>query len=717
MRQVLQDIRSGEISVEDVPAPAPPTGSLLVATRCSLISPGTERAIMELGSKSLAAKARARPEVARKVLDSVREDGVQAAYRKVLSRLDHPNPLGYSSCGVVVEAPDDAPAGPGELVACAGAGYATHAEVVAVPRNLCARVPEGVAPEDAAYGTTATIALHGVRLCSVGLGDVVAVVGLGLVGQLTLDLLRAAGCVALGVDPDPGRVELAREAGFFATTDADELEGACRRRSDGRGADAAIVTAASDDPRPLATAIGAARARATICIVGAVPVESPREPLFAKEVRLVVSRSYGPGRYDPAYEERGVDYPAEYVRWTAGRNLGEVVRLMASGALRPSRLTTHTFDIAEAADAYALLAGDEPSMGIVLRYPDAPPPRTGAVEVATRRVGHRIRRRGRSRPRIGVIGAGTFARSVLLPALAGRAEIATIVNATGYSARASAERFGARTAATDPAVAFDDDELDAIVIATRHDTHAEYAARALAAGKHVFVEKPLALDERELATVVEAASSADAPTLTVGFNRRFAPLAVKVRDAVRGLGPLLLQYRVNAGRVPRAHWVHDPTVGGGRIVGEVCHFVDLATYVCGETPRSVTATAVEGSLDPREDTIAATLGFPGGSVATIAYSALGAPALAKERIEVLADGCAAVIDDFRELRLYRGGEEATERGRRDKGHANEIAAFVTACRTGEPAQALEECAGVMRATFAIRDAIGGTYAADGSAPS
>ena len=711
VRQLLQDVSSGEISLTEVPVPLRGSASLLVATRASVISAGTERAVMELGAKSLAGKARARPDLARKVLDSVREEGARTAYRKVRGRLAEPNALGYSSCGVVLEAPAGSPAGPGDLVACAGANYAVHADIVSVPRTLCARVPDGVAPEQAAYATVAAIALHGVRLCELALGEVVVVIGLGLVGQLTLELVAASGGLALGVDPSPARVDLARASGFWATADPQELVAEAHRQTSGRGADAALVTAAARTAEPLATAVEAARERATVCIVGDVPVEHARTPLFAKELRLVVSRSYGPGRYDPLHEEGGVDYPAGYVRWTEGRNLDAVLALMANGALRPERLTTHTFDLAQGPDAYALLSGEEPSLGIVLRYESAADVNTRTLVVSPRVPGAAIRRgAARDHIRLGVLGAGTFARTVLLPALSNSVELVAIATATGSSARSTAERLGASRASTDPASVLEADDIDAVLIATRHDTHAEYAARALTAGKDVFVEKPLALDQAELDAVELAARDPRAGTLTVGFNRRFAPLAIALRQALVGSGPVVVQCRVNAGRLPRAHWTHDPEVGGGRIVGEVCHFVDFAAFLCGPAPRLVSAVAVEGSSEPREDTIVATLSFPGGSVATIAYSALGDASLPKERIEVLGEAGAAVLDDFRTLELHRSGKRTKQGSRRDKGHAAEMAAFLTACRTGIPAQDLDELFAVMRTTFAIRDAVAGAGA-------
>ena len=700
MRQLLQNVSTGEITVEEVPVPARGPAALLVATRYSLISAGTERAVLELGRASLVDKARARPDLVQKVIESARTEGVATTYAKVRGRLSEPNALGYSLCGVVLEACEDPPAAPGELVACAGAGKASHAEVVSVPRNLCARVPEGVAPEDAAYATVAAIALHGIRLAEIGLGDVAVVVGLGLVGQLTLQLLAAAGCVALGIDPDQGRVKLALDNGFFATTNTAELEAETRRRTSDRGADGVLLTAASKSAAPLSTAIAVARERSVVSIVGDVAIESPRAPLFGKELRLVVSRSYGPGRYDPLYEEAGIDYPAGYVRWTEGRNLDEVLRLMSTGQLRPRALTTHTFALDEGAQAYELLAADEPSLGILLRYPDKLSNGGRSVRLPARRS---IRGLARAKVQVGVIGAGTFARTVLLPELAKRSSIVAVATQTGVSAKASAGRFGATLATTDPAELIGDPGVDAVVIATRHHLHAEYVIAALSAGKHVFVEKPLALSEDELRAVERAA--ADSPgILMVGFNRRFAPLAQQLRDALCGRGPLVVSYRVNAGRLPRSHWTHDPDQGGGRIVGEVCHFVDFVDFLCG-TPQLQSCAALSGASEPIEDDVTATLRAADGSVAIVLYSALGDPSLPKERIEVFGEMGAGVLDDFSSLALHRNGQRQMIEGHRDKGHGAEIAAFLEACRSGEQPWPIEQMAAVTRVTFALRDSI------------
>ncbi len=706
MRQLLQNVSSGEITVEEVPAPRGGPGSLLVSTRCSLISAGTERAVLEVGRSSLLGKARARPDLVRKVIDSAREEGLASTYAKVRGRLGEPNALGYSLAGIVLSACADAPAAPGELVACAGVGYASHAEVVAVPRNLCARVPAGVPAEDAAYGTVASIALHGVRLSAVGLGDVAAVIGLGLVGQLTLELLAAAGCVAVGLDPNEQRVALAREAGFFATADERELQSEVARLTARRGADGTLITAASRSAAPLASATAVARERSTVCVVGDVKIESPRAPLFAKELRLVVSRSYGPGRYDPTYEEQGIDYPAGYVRWTEGRNLDEVLRLMAAGQLRPSRLTTHTFDLDDGARAYSLLEGGaEPSLGILLRYRGAEETGPGSIQLpgARRAVGTT----NGQRTRVAVVGAGAFARGVLMPSLARNCEIVAIANATGVSARAAAERFGATSASTDPGAVIEDPGVDAVVIATRHDTHAPLVTHALRSGKHVFVEKPLALNEQELEDVARAAADSDG-VLMVGFNRRFAPLGRRLAGALGGSGPLLATYRVNAGRLPREHWTHDLEVGGGRVVGEVCHFVDFLSLLCGGPPTSAGAAAVGGGSEIREDNLAATLRFENGSVGVVVYGAFGDPSLEKERIEVLGEAGAGTLEDFRRLTLHVGGSSERTEGKRDKGHAEEIAAFLSACRTGVQPWPVEHMLEVTRATFAIRDALGGT---------
>lgn len=705
MKQLLQDVATGEVTVQEVPAPTRAAASLLVATQFSLISAGTERAVLDLGRASLVGKARARPDLARKVLESARTEGLAATYSKVRGRLDEPNALGYSLCGMVLEACEDSPAAPGELVACAGAGLASHAEVVSVPRTLCARVPEDVPAKDAAYATVAAIALHGVRLSGVRLGDVVAVVGLGLVGQLAAELLTAAGCVVVGCDPDEGRVNLAREAGLFATTDPDDLRVEAERLTNGRGADGVLVTAASHSSAPLNTATAVARERATVVIVGDVALESPRAPLFAKELKLVVSRSYGPGRYDPVYEERGIDYPAGYVRWTEGRNLGEVLRLMATGALNPSRLTTHVFGFDDGPAAYRQLESDEPSIGILLEYPglQAPGDRVVALPGPSR-----PRVVSRHKLRVAVVGAGTFARSVLMPQVARHSEIVAVATATGISARAAAARFGASTASTDAKAVLESPDVDAVLIATRHDTHSLYAASALQAGKHVFVEKPLALDEIGLKTVEDAAASGGG-ILMVGFNRRFAPHVQKIKALLGAVSePKAFVMTVNAGAIPAEHWAHDPTAGGGRVAGEACHFIDLLRFLAGAPITEFQAMSMAGAsrVTIGEDRAVITLRFADGSLGTIQYLANGHKAFPKERLDVFAGGRVLHLDNFRTLTAFGWpGFTRLKLWRQDKGQRACAAAFVRAVEHGGvPPIPLAELLEVSRVTVAVATA-------------
>lgn len=710
MKQVVQDLDSGAVEVVEVAAPCPPAAGVLVSTRYSLISAGTERAMLAFGRQSLVGKARARPDLARQVLASARAEGLAATYHRARGRLAAPRPLGYSSAGIVLESAGGVPARAGELVACAGAGYANHAEIVSIPPHLCARVPEGVQAQDAAYATLGAIALHGLRTAHVGLGEIVAVIGLGLVGQLAMDLAAAAGAIAIGFDPNPARVAIAASAGHRTSTDRTDLLAEVGRVSGGRGADAVIVAAASRDPAPLQAAVEIARERATVCVIGDVPITVGRAGLYAKELTLVVSRSYGPGRYDRRYEEQGVDYPIAYVRWTEGRNLEEVLRLMGAERLRPSRLTTHVLDLDRAGEAYALLGGAEPALGVLLRYPERDRAGARVIAIPDRALPDRSERSqrragGRAAVRVGILGAGDFARGVLLPELTRLAPLTVVGAATGASARAAAERFGAQTSTTDPARVLEGEDVDAVVIATRHDSHAEYAVRALKAGKHVLVEKPLALDEDQLASIERAAR--DAPgVLMVGFNRRHAPLAIALKHALAGAGSLVVSYRVNAGTVPGSHWVLDPAVGGGRIIGEACHFLDFAAFLCDAPPTSATAVATADGSQLSADNLIAAVALADGSALSLVYASRGDAGLAKERIEVLGRRGAAVLEDFRELRLYRDGRERTTRQRRDKGHAAELAAFLEAAATGRQPWPVSEMAAVTRATFALRAQVG-----------
>lgn len=702
MKQVAQRPRDGRISVVETPLPALRPGFVLVANRCSLISAGTERTKVELGGKNLVQKARARPDLARKVVDRARTEGVRPALAAARERLDALAPLGYSSAGVVLRVGATVEGiAPGERVACAGGGFANHAEVVAIPHNLLAPIPDGVSFESGAYATVGAIALHAVRQAEAAIGEHVGVIGLGLVGQLAVRLLGAAGCNVVGIDPDPRAVVLASEAGAYALAlDRPGLEDVVVGATGRLGLDAVLICAASQSSDPIRLATRLARDRGRIIVVGDVPVEADRSVMYEKELELRLSRSYGPGRYDRDYEERGRDLPPGYVRWTEQRNLQAFLELVGAGKLDPTELTTHRFPIERADEAYAALegSGGKRAFGVVLEYAYEEPPAAPTPA--------RPRSRTEGTVRVGLIGAGSFARATLLPALqAAGAELAAVTTQGGLSAADVARRFGFERAAGSEEDILGDDSIDAVVIATRHASHAELAAAALAAGRCVFVEKPLALNEEQLA-LVEAALTPDA-VFMVGFNRRFAPLSVRLRRELEGASALALAARVNAGPLPEDHWLHDLEDGGGRLLGEGCHFVDLLTYLAASRPVSAHAVAVSQPGRPLEasDTVAATIRFANGSLGNLVYSGGGDARLAKERIEAFGGGLSAVLDDFRRLELYRDGRRTTIKGKQDKGHRAEIARFIAAAAGREAAPDADSYLASTRATIALVDSL------------
>jgi len=703
VKQVAQRPRDGRISVVDAPLPSLKPGWILVANRASLISAGTERTKVELGAKNLAQKARARPDLLKKVVDRARSEGIGSALSAARERLDALSPLGYSSAGTVIRVGAGVEGiAPGDRVACGGGGFATHAEVIAVPRNLIAAVPDGVPFESAAYATVGAIALHGVRRAEAQLGERVGVIGLGLVGQLAVRILAAGGCTLIGVDLDPKAVELAASGGARAfERDRDGLQSSVLEATGGLGLDSVLVCAAATSSDPVRLASELARDRGRVVIVGDVPIEADRALFYEKELELRLSRSYGPGRYDRDYEERGRDLPPAYVRWTEQRNMQAFLDLVASGAVDPSPLTTHRYPVEQAERAYALLTddrGEERPFGILLEYayeerPAAPTP-------------HSARRSGAGTARIGLIGAGSFARATLLPALrdAG-AELAAVASGGGLTATDVATRFGFERAADSADEILADDSIDAVVIATRHASHAQLTASALRTGKAVFVEKPLAIDRDGLAEVEEAL--APDSLLMVGFNRRFAPLAVQLRNELEAVASPTLLARVNAGPLPADHWAHDPEDGGGRLIGEGCHFVDLLSYLSGGPTVVVHALAVPHPQRPLEcsDEVVATLRFGNGGVGTLVYTGGGDPRLPKERIEAFGGGLAAVLDDFRRLELSRGGKRRVTKQRQDKGHKAELARFLAAVRGEAEAPAVSTYLDSTRATLALVDSL------------
>lgn len=702
MRQLIQSYRSGEMEIVDVPPPTVRSGGMVVRTVRSLVSAGTEKMVVDLARKSLLGKARARPDLVRKVIDTARKQGVLNTLKKVQTRLDTPIPLGYSSAGVVVEVGEGVPDHRvGDRVACGGAGYANHADYAFVPRNLAARIPDGVSMEQASFATVGSIALQGVRQTEPTLGERVAVLGLGLIGQLTVQLLRANGCRVLGYDPNPRRAALARELGAHAAV-SEGLEAAAEGFSQGRGMDAVVVAASAPNAEPLAQAGEISRLRGRVVVVGLVKMEVDRSTYYRKELDLRMSMSYGPGRYDPDFEERGFDYPIAHVRWTEQRNLEAFLELVADGSLKLEPLVTHRFEIQQALDAYSLISeGREPFLGVVLSYgaDDEAPVR--APEKATLST----RRASGDRVRVGVVGAGSFGQSVLLPALqaTGAADFSIVASAGGATARRIGEQYGFRTVTSSAEAVLASDDVDAVLILTRHDLHARYVVQALEAGKHVFTEKPLALSEEELEAVARAHAGSPGGVL-VGFNRRFAPLVEDIVAHFAGrTHPLVMHYRVNAGFLPADHWVHDPKQGGGRILGEACHFIDLCHHLAGALPTRVFAESIAGDSRYRgDDNVAITLRFADGSIATILYTALGDSSRSKEYLEVFGEGRMAVLEDYRTLDLT--ADRKTERKKsanQDKGFQEEMRRFLHAARGGEAMPIpFQDLLGSSRATLA-----------------
>jgi predicted dehydrogenase/threonine dehydrogenase-like Zn-dependent dehydrogenase len=708
MRQVLQS-RNGSTVVRDVPAPPCPPGSLLVRNAFSVISSGTELSRVLASQKSLLAKARERPDLVKAVAQRAVSEGIRSTRKAVQERLSEGTPAGYSSAGRVVEV-GSAVVGfePGDAVACAGAGHANHAEVVSVPVNLCAKVPEGVPLDVASLTTVAAIALHSIRLGEVAVGDRVAVIGCGLVGQIVCRLLRSAGAEAFATDVDERRVEDALRGGadhvFLSHAGvAQEI----REATHGVGVDVAVVAAASTSTEPLLAAAHACRDRARIVVVGDIPIDLPRDLMYRKELDLKVSRSYGPGRYDREYEERGLDYPISYVRWTERRNMECVLDLHARRLLDLSNLIEDVVPVEDAADAYARLADPEarPRGALLLRYDDQEVPKSPRpAEVSTRPRAHH------GRVRLGLIGPGAFARSVVVPAFLAAGAVPEVVGGgSGPSAEATQRQFGfARVAASEQAVV-EAPDVDAVAICTRHASHAALAAAALSADKHVFCEKPLALTVGELEDVLAAAAASDR-VLTVGFNRRFSPSLAELRRVLAegGPAPAAITYRVAAGRLAADEWQNDLAEGGGRILGEMCHFVDAVVYLAGSSVAEVHAVAAPDEVKPIQarDNVVATLRLENGSIASIVYVANVGPGVPKEWIDAHAGAQSGTVDDFRTLTTYGRGSEPVRRGRsQEKGHREEIAAFLAGIREGRHPIPLAEIQNVHLATIGIVESL------------
>ena len=712
MKQILQSLKDGTTQLSDVPTPRASAGHLLIHTATTLVSAGTERMLVDFGKANLLNKVRQQPDKVRMVLDKVRTDGLVTTIEAVQSKLDQPLALGYCNVGVVAElGPGVEGFASGERVVSNG----KHAEVVCVPKNLCAKIPDGVSDETASFTVLAAIGLQGIRLVNPTLGECVVVTGLGLIGLVTVQMLRAQGCRVLGIDFDPTRLALARQFGAEVVNPGagEDVLSAAQAFSRGRGVDAVIITASTKSNEPVSQAANMCRQRGRIVLVGVVGLELSRADFYEKELNFQVSCSYGPGRYDPAYEEGGHDYPLGFVRWTEQRNFEAVLDLMASGQLDVVPLVSHRFRLEHAVQAYDLLASGEPSLGIVLQYPQDDAAGLGqrlvALGEAPSPQPHSQGERGAAS--VAFLGAGNYAGRVLIPAVkAAGASLRTVVSSGGVSAVHYGKKHGFAQASTDAATVLEDPATDTVVVATRHDAHARQVLSALRAGKHVFCEKPLCLTLEELAEIEAEARARPGQKLMLGFNRRFAPQVVKVRQLLGSVSePKSFVMTVNAGAIPADHWTQDKAVGGGRIVGEGGHFLDLLRHLAGApiVAHHAVAMGAHPAVGIADDKATITLQFADGSFGTVHYLANGDKGFPKERLEVFCAGRVLQLDNFRKLRGWGWkGFKKMNLWRQDKGQVACARAFVEAVKSGAPCPiALDEVVEVSRVSVEVQRAM------------
>jgi predicted dehydrogenase/threonine dehydrogenase-like Zn-dependent dehydrogenase len=706
MRQVL--IKSGSVCVADVPAPQVGPRSVLVRVHYSCISAGTEMASVRVSGLPLYKRALRQPENLRRVMQMIHDQGLSYTIARVQGKIASGSPTGYSAAGTVIAVgPEVDGFSVGDRVACAGAGIANHAEVVDVPVNLTVRVPDGLGLLAASTVTLGAIALQGVRRTAPTIGETIVVVGLGLLGQLCAQMLRANGCAVIGVDPDASRRAVARGYGVLAVLDSAEGSHVeqIHRLTDGNGADAVLITAASSDDEIVSDAFQACRRKGRVVLVGDVGLKLRRSDFYAKEIDFLISASYGPGRYDPFYEEGGQDYPLAYVRWTENRNMSAFLALLAQRQVDLTALAPRCFPLEQAAEAYAALGSKADSTLVaILEYAqhEASPASTVALAITSQR-------RASGRIRVGLIGAGGFAQGMHLPnlqRLREHYEVRGVVSRTGANATAVARQYGAAYASTDSHAVLDDPDVDVVLIATRHNLHASLALAALKRGKHVLVEKPLALLETELAEIEQFYSRAggSVPLLMTGFNRRFSPAIESVRKLVTGrTSPLVVSYRMNAGYIPADSWVHGPE-GGGRNIGEACHIYDLFAAITGARPVAVEAQAIAPTSVQwrRDDNFTATIGYSDGSVCSLTYTALGAKAYPKERMEVFCDGLVASLDDYRSLTVVGRRAKPWSAAAPEKGQLEELVALAGALRDGQWPISLADQLAATRVSFEVQ---------------
>lgn len=686
MKQVLLHMKKGEITVDDVPPPNFKGKGVIVENHYSVISGGTENSTIQLGRSSYLGKAKKKPDLFMKVVDMARKQGPLTAYQAVKGALTKPIALGYSSAGIVKKASSDSIFKKGDRVACAGQDYASHSDMVFVPEKLTVKVPDNVSLGDAAYTTLGAIALQGVRNADPRLGERVAVIGLGLIGQITVQLLKASGCRVFGVDIDDARIEMARKQGLDDGSKAgsDNIDSHASAFTSGAGFDSVIITAATSSNAPLVQAGEISRKKGKVVLVGVVGMEIPRDIYYEKELEFVVSNSYGPGRKDPDYEEMGNDYPISYVRWTENRNMEAFLDLLSEKKIDLTDITSHEFRVDEAPRAYKLVTGDlkEPYMGIVLKYDE--------VKEDTSKIVLRDRKKQQGDIGIGWVGAGSFATTTLLPALKNVAGIKLIglSAGSGISTRSAAENHGFQYCTSDYMELVNDEKIDALIVTTRNSLHAEIVSAAVSNGKHVFVEKPLAVTRKELNSLVRLNKKYREIIVQVGFNRRYAPLTKKIVDLFKKRkGPMMMHYRVNAGKLPSNHWVYEDREGSSRFISEMCHFIDYCRYVAGHEIDGHHVFNIEhDSFNEKEqkENACVSLKFSDGSLANILYNSFGESKSSKEYFEVQCEDTTVKLFDFRELNVIKDGKVSKTKDhlKTDKGHHEELVEFVKNIRNG-----------------------------------
>jgi predicted dehydrogenase/threonine dehydrogenase-like Zn-dependent dehydrogenase len=700
MEQLTQNLKSGLMQILEVPYPMLGNGCVLVRNHFSLISAGTEGKTVKDARLGYIGKAMTRKEEVKKVIRIAKTLGISETYKLMMNKLDVPSSLGYSCAGeVIAVASDITEFKVGDKVSCSGPG-AVHAEVVAIPKNLCVKLPSGVSYNEGAFTTLGAIALQGIRQADLRLGENCVVIGLGLIGQLTLQMLNAAGIHAIGIDINAKMIALSKEPGVSTILDrnTEGLENVVRELTNGEGTDAVIITAATNDSDPVDLAGELCRKKGKVIIVGNVSTDFKRANYFKKELDLRMSCSYGPGRYDLQYEENGIDYPYAYVRWTEKRNMQAFVELIRMKKVDLQKLTSHIFDFKDAAKAYQLILDrSEPFTGILLKYE--------SEKKLSPRIEFRQANNKAAEPKIGLIGAGAFANNVLLPALKGNCEFVGVATNKANNSRNVADKYGFAYCTNSVSELMGDVKINTIIIATRHDSHAGFVLEALQNKKNVFVEKPLCLNEEEL-TAIKEAHERSGSILMAGFNRRFAAPVQKAKKLFSDLDtPVSINYRINAGTIPAGHWMHDPKIGGGRIIGEVCHFIDLVSFLAGSVIKTISANALKNSSE-LEDTLNINLGFENGSIANISYFSNGSKELTKEYLEIFGSGQVVIINDFKSVTTYGKQVKTDNSSSQDKGHKREIKDFLNAVKKGQHSPIpFSEIYNSMLATFKAQESV------------